>query len=69
MTKQLIKLWIESVLKPQLQVSMREGLPLEELGKALIGYGAGVLAKGASFSPDQIRAVLEEALTSPPPAE
>jgi hypothetical protein len=60
----LIKAWIATVLKPQLQVSMREGLPLSELGEALIGYGAGILVKGAGKTPDEVRKVLEDALTA-----
>lgn len=67
MTTMMLKAWIDAVLKPQLLSSVRDGVPLAELGKALIGYGAGVLRKGAGMTPDDIRKVLEDTLASPDP--
>jgi hypothetical protein len=66
MTKMMLKAWIDAVLKPKLTSSMRDGIPLEELGNALVGYGAGVLRKGCGKTPDEVRKVLEDALAAPP---
>jgi hypothetical protein len=60
----LLKAWIDSVLKPQLQASLRDGLPLRDLGESLIGYGAAVLVKGCKLSHDDVRKVLEAVMAN-----
>ena len=55
----MLKAWIDAVLKPRVVSGVREGIPLDELGRALIGYGAAVLRKGCGMSQDAIRAELE----------
>lgn len=64
-TAQLLKAWVETVLKPQIAVSMREGIPLDKLGGALIGYGVTALRSGG-MSDDEIRRVVEAALAPTP---
>jgi hypothetical protein len=66
MTSVMLRAWIDAVLKPKLTSSIRDGVPLEEMGNALIGYGAGVLRMGCGKTPDEIRKVLEDALAAPP---
>lgn len=65
-TMVMVKLWVDAVLKPMLHRSLRDGIPLAELGGALIGYGVSVL-KGGGKTPDEIRAVLEDVLSGSPP--
>jgi hypothetical protein len=61
-TAQLIRAWVNSVLKPQIELSVREGVPLDKIGSALIGAGVSALRIGGKMTDDQIRAVVEDVL-------
>lgn len=54
MTKMMLTAWIDAVLKPLANKWVTEGLPLEQLGGALIGYGIKVLRTGG-WSDDRIQ--------------
>lgn len=60
-------MWIEAVLKPMISTAVREGLNLDVIGSALVGFGVSC-CKNAGMTPDQIRTqIVEPALTGVPP--
>lgn len=66
MTKIMIRAWIDAVLKPMAGQWVKDGLPLEQFGGILLGYGVSML-RGAGQTPDQIRDALEGALEGSTP--
>lgn len=65
-TKQMLTMWVDAVLRPTLRRAIRDGVPLDTFGSSLIGYGVSAcVAHG--MTDDQIRAVLEAALAERKP--
>ncbi|HZJ67693.1 MAG TPA: hypothetical protein VFD36_29520 [Kofleriaceae bacterium] len=66
MTKQMIDAWIGAVLVPMAQQWVNKGVPVEQLGGVLVGYGVRIL-RSAGYTDARIRSdVFEVALTGKP---
>jgi len=57
---------MDSVLKPKLDLAVRQGIPLSQVGAAFLGYGVRI-CRTAGLSPDEIRGVIEAAITGKEP--
>ena len=53
MTKVMLRAWIDAVLLPLAKRWVSDGLPLDQLGGTLIGYGVSIL-RTAGLSEDRI---------------
>ena len=65
----MIRAWIDAVLVPAAKQWAQNGLPLNQLGGILLGYGVRISREGGASDAD-IRNTVEAAIAAPgsPPA-